>query len=177
MFYKEDTKITNMTVACIMNSKISKDLLLTSFPTIKFTKSFSGGILKFLDGCLLIFQSGRINVTGIKKIETAIKILDRFTLRYPGFVRCMEKRIVNIVAYNKIGLINGRFFSKIAHDRENSYEPELFPAVHIKTDKSNAIFIVFRTGRIILTGVNDPNLIDLYFSEFERLHNGKERGI
>lgn len=155
-----------------MSSKLTKSSLIDKFPNIIYKKNFSGGILKYSDGCLLIFLSGRLVVTGIKNIESANTLLNRFTLNYPGFVHVLDKRIVNIVSYNRIASMDGNLFKKLAYDVRNSYEPELFPAVHIKVDDSKAIFIVFRTGTITLTGVKDLELISHYFAKFESIYNG-----
>ena len=153
MSLKETPRIANMVVAVTLNSKLCRKTVQSYFPFIRYPKTFSGGILKYPDGCLLVFNSGKINVTGIQNISTAITLINRFLWIYPFDVQYLSLKIVNITAYAR--LRDDFDYKKLLQYPSHSYEPELFPGVHIKVDNTKVIFIVFRTGRTILTGVKD----------------------
>jgi TATA-box binding protein (TBP) (component of TFIID and TFIIIB) len=40
----------------------------------------------------------------------------------------------------------------------------------VKVDKSKAIFIVFRTGRITVTGLRTLSSVETYFKEFAKVY-------
>ena len=110
-------------------------------------------------------------MTGIQSIETALTLINRFLLIYPYDVQYSTLKIVNITAYAR--LRDDFDYKKLQQYPSHSYEPELFPGVHIKVDNTKVIFIVFRTGRIVLTGVKDYQSITNYFKTFEQhFHDG-----
>ena len=136
MLLKESPKIANIVVTVTLNSKLCRKTLESHFPFIRYPKTFSGGILKYPDGCLLIFNSGKINVTGIRSIETASTLINRFLLIYPHDVQYLSLKIVNITAYAR--LAENFDYKKLRKHPSHSYEPELFPGIHIKVDNSSS---------------------------------------
>ena len=173
MLLKENPKIANMVVTVTLSSPLCKNTIQQYFPSTKYPKTFSGGILKYPDGCLLVFNSNKLNITGIQSITTATTLVNRFLLIYPQEIQYLSLKIVNITAYGKL---NDDFdYIKLRKYLSHSYEPELFPGIHIKVDDSEVIFIVFHTGRIILTGVKDYQSITNYFNLFEKYYKNGGR--
>ena len=164
----ENITISNVVVSFTLNSKLCRDKLKTTFPSIKYPQRFSGGVLKYVDGCLLIFDSGRIIVTGVYNIAIAFTVIDRFCNRYPSDIKYIGLKIVNIVAYSR--LKNDFNYEKLIKFPQYSYEPELFPGRHVKVDDTKVIVRIFRTGRITVTGIKDHESIKKYFDLFVSIY-------
>ena len=163
----EEITINNICSSFTLNEKLCRKTIKDSFPFIRYPTNFSGGIIKYPDGCLLVFDSGKIVVTGDRNVTTAFTLIDRFCNIYPCDVYRTDFKIVNIVAHSR--LVDNFNYVKLKSFPFYSYEPELFPGIHVKLDKTKVIFIIFRTGRITVTGIRDTNLIVRYFKEFERV--------
>ena len=121
MVLSDNITISNIVVSFTLNSKLNVDKLKTTFPSIKYPKRFSGGILKYIDGCLLIFNSGKINVTGVSNIAIAFTVIDRFCNRYLSDIKYTAFKIVNIVAYSR--LKNDCNYENFTKFPQYSYEP------------------------------------------------------
>uniref|UniRef100_T1KC07 TATA-box-binding protein n=1 Tax=Tetranychus urticae TaxID=32264 RepID=T1KC07_TETUR len=163
-YLQENCSIANIVTSFTLNNKLSREKIKEKFQFIEYPQRFSGGILKYLDGCLLIFDSGKIIVTGVQNISTAMILIDRFCSRYSDDIKYSTHKIVNITVCSQI---SGEFdYQKLLHHPGSSYEPELFPGIHLKLDKSKVIYIIFRTGKIIITGLKDlesiPDYCDLF---------------
>uniref|UniRef100_A0A158P4P3 TATA-box-binding protein n=1 Tax=Tetranychus urticae TaxID=32264 RepID=A0A158P4P3_TETUR len=164
-YLQENVYIANIVTSFTLNSKLSRELIKQNFPFIKYTKSFSGGIMKYPDGCLLIFDSGKINITGVQNISTSFLLIDRFCSKYPAEVRVTAYRIVNITATS---MIVGDFdYQKLILHPGATYEPELFPGINLKLDNSNVTFIIFRSGKVIITGLKNYESVYHYCDEFD----------
>jgi TATA-box binding protein (TBP) (component of TFIID and TFIIIB) len=168
MIFCEDIKINNICASFTLNTKLYRKTILSYFPTIRYPARFSGGILKYPDGCLLVFDSGKINVTGVKSLLDAYTLIERFCIIYPCTLYKTELKIANIVAHTRLS--NDFDYRKLQHFPYYSYEAELFPGTHVKVDKSKAIFIVFRTGRITVTGLRTLSSVETYFKEFAKVY-------
>lgn len=165
----EDIVVNNIVMSFKLNDKLDRVKVKESFPSVDYPKRFSGGILKLDGGCLLIFNSGKINVTGVKSYEAAFNLIDKFCDIYPDNLYKTEAKVVNIVAHSR--LITNFIYSRLDSFPYCSYEPELFPGVHVKVDNSNVIFIIFkRTGRVTVTGIRDIIELNKYFDLFKRIY-------
>lgn len=164
-YLQENITVVNLVSSFKLNSKLCRQQIKDTFEHIKYTKSFSGGVLKYPDGCLLVFDSGKINVTGVQNIATAIVLINRFCNKYPQDINYSSYKIVNITACSKI--VDDFDYNKLLLHPGSSYEPELFPGIHLKLDDSKVIFIIFRTGKVIITGLKDYESIFHYCDEFD----------
>lgn len=167
----EEIVINNIVISFKLNNKLDRQIVKACCPSVDYPKRFSGGILKLDGGCLLIFNSGKINVTGVRTYAAAYELIDKFCDLYPDNLYKTEAKVVNIVAHSRL---NSNF--KYYHLNKfpyYSYEPELFPGVHVKVDNTKVIFIIFkRTGRVTVTGIRDIIDIEKYFILFEQLYKG-----
>jgi len=122
--------------------------------------------------CLLLFRSGKAVATGAKTVEdveVAFKIL-RADLEKHNFELWKETdcevRLHNIVMTSdlsesvagKIDLSNLMLY--LPFDK-TEYEPEQFPGLIYRMDDPSVVFLIFSSGRCVITGAND-------FSEAER---------
>lgn len=159
-------QISNIVTTFNLDRKLSREKIKKHFPTIKYVPKFSGGILKYPDGCMLIFDTGRINVTGVSNVAIAMWLVDRFCRLYPEDIKQEKHEIVNITAHSR--LVSDFDYTKLQQHPRFTYEPELFPGMHVRVDQSKVIFIIFRTsGKITITGVKKLESIDGYFHELE----------
>ncbi len=160
----------------IQNMVASVDLFSSKIPLTKFVKEIENVTYnpkKFPGACLrlekprtsiLVFDSGKIVVSGAKNekdIKKSIKELKK-RLRKLGitFIKEPEIKIQNVVASGKIGFkIN---LDDLAFQFKNSeYNPEQFPGLVYKPQRSNVSFLLFNTGKIVCTGAkNEKEIIE-----------------
>lgn len=165
MSLRNGLTIANMVLSFTLDKKLDRATLKHHYPSIKYPKSFSGGVLKYPEGCMLIFDSGKINVTGVQNECTAHSLVERFCTNYPENPKCKSSKIVNITAYFRVQ--DGFNYNKLLKYTGCSYDPELFPGIHLKLDNSKVIFIIFRTGRAIITGTKDLQSTNTYCDLFD----------
>jgi len=127
---------------------------------------------------IMLFSSGKYNIAGASSIE---ELYDT----HQQFVKTISTMLdVKIDAENECDLRNlvytDDFGSNLRLENlillfgmENSeYEPEQFPALDYRPPETGGLFKIFRTGKITLTGVTDPNIAEKAFeSLFDTLDN------
>lgn len=117
----------------------------------------------------LIFGSGNVVCTGGKT-----PLMSRLAAR--KYVRLLQKNGKN-VAMKKFTIQNIVATSFIDHPlklREfandfgayTSYEPELFPGLVFRTIEPKVVFLVFRSGKIVITGAKEKHIIIRVFRAF-----------
>ena len=134
----------------------------------------------------LIFSTGKMVCLGTKNEQQSKDVCKRFgkiirQLKYP--ITSLKKfKIQNIVASCdvkfKIPLFRLNFHMlKYLNEKCVSYEPELFPGLiyhcfnkrkenENNEEKSNIVYLVFSSGKIVITGAKKTNLIFETFDEF-----------
>lgn len=162
---QQNVTVANVVSSFTLNSRLSRSLIKQTFECIKYPQSFSGGILKYPEGCLLIFDSGKINVTGVQNIVTSMILIDRFCSKYPADINYTSFKIVNITVCSQI--IGDFNYDELLRHPGSSFEPEIFPGIHLKLDDSKVIYIIFRSGKVIITGLKEFSSINHYCDEFD----------
>ena len=104
----------------------------------------------------LIFASGKMCVTGTKSSHNAMLAAKKFTYIVE---RCGYKpqdsidfKIQNMVATVDVGFpirLEGLVY---AHSTFASYEPELFPGLIYRLVSPRTVFLIFVSGKIVITG-------------------------
>ena len=108
--------------------------------------------------CLLLFRSGKAVATGAKTVDdvdVAFKIL-RDDLVQHDFDLWAEKdcevNLHNIVMTADLSTsING---GKIDLSNKTEYEPEQFPGLIYRLENPSVVFLIFSSGRCVITGAN-----------------------
>jgi len=104
---------------------------------------------------IAFYKSGKFLITGTKSIEEASNIAERVvaTLKENGVLIEIENiEIQNIVILDYINLkISLEKITAYLIDENISYEPEQFPGLIFKDERAS--FLLFRSGKMILTGV------------------------
>lgn len=119
----------------------------------------------------LIFNSGRIVVTGAKSIYESKKACRRFgkIIKKCGYT---EARITEYKVQNMVGscdvqfpIMLERLEANLDHTQFCSYEPELFPGLIYRFEGRNEVALVFSTGKIVITGGKDTEMIYKAFND------------
>ena len=116
----------------------------------------------------LFFGSGKIVCTGAKNKNDA-------RLALMKYVRIIRKRmhldvnifdfdIQNMVASANVGFPISLEKVCIHYRKESSYEPELFPGLIFRMTHRTVVFLIFLSGRIVITGAKDPSQIKSAFN-------------
>jgi len=106
----------------------------------------------------LCFSSGNMVCTGSKNITESLLACRKYTrlLQKHGIPVCFDGfKIQNIVAS-----VACPFPLKLANIAEDhgpyvSYEPNLFPGAVLRVENPKVVFLMFRSGKIIITGARD----------------------
>jgi transcription initiation factor TFIID TATA-box-binding protein len=120
----------------------------------------------------LLFGSGNIVCTGAKNEAASrlacrhcVNILQRSGLRV-GFTRFKIQNIVGSCALpDPIDLLK----LKKDYGPYTSYEPELFPGLIFRLRKPKIVFLLFRSGRLVVTGGRTEKQIHKYWDGFYEL--------
>lgn len=124
---------------------------------------------------VIIFSNGKLILTGIKSSNDIDYVLKKLVLKLERIEEIkilktkMKTEIVNIVVtanlYREINLD-----AAIVKLSNAIYEPEVFPGLIYKSDTPvKSVFLIFSTGKIVLTGVRDENVIESVLISLGRL--------
>lgn len=108
----------------------------------------------------IFFQSGKIIVTevdSINKTEVACKefrtVIEKIGLKPKDF-GAMEYKVRNIMGTCDCGFPLRLEELSYAHSDYCSYEPEVFPGLVYRLDRTEVVVLIFASGKIVLTGSN-----------------------
>ena len=128
----------------------------------------------------LLFSSGKIICTGTKSLRDAkaaidaiVKKLNSINLKVTG---TPDVKVQNMVASGSVG---GRLnLNEIVVKFENTeYEPEQFPGLVYKLPNSHITFLLFGTGKIVVTGAkSEKEIIESVYILRDQLKKGNELG-
>ncbi len=154
-------KIENMVSAITLDVKIDLKKFVSKVKGIEYNpENFPGAVFRIHDPklAMLIFSSGKVICTGARStedIDAAVKqLLQKLS---EGGVKVKGKpkvEVQNIVASSSVGVkVN---LDQLALECFNAeYEPEQFPGLVYRLDDPKTVMLVFRSGKIILTGAKD----------------------
>jgi len=104
----------------------------------------------------LIFASGKMCVTGTKSTHNSTLAAKKFAyiVERVGFKpqTYIDFKVQNIVGTADLGFpirLEGLVY---AHARHASYEPELFPGLIYRLITPRVVFLIFVSGKIVITG-------------------------
>jgi len=109
--------------------------------------------------CALIFRSGRIVITGAKKIadvEKALKITHESLIsKGCPLWKDYEFQIGNVVVTHDLGReLNLAHLTLALPMARTEWEPEQFPGLIYRLDGLSAVCLVFSSGKCVITGNN-----------------------
>ena len=111
---------------------------------------------------ILIFSTGRMVITGMRRAEEAEPVVDKVIKRMKkAKINVSDPQIIiqNIVASGH--LHKNIDLNKAAVLFESAmYEPEVFPGLIYRMREPRTVFLIFSTGRIVCTGVRTKELAE-----------------
>ena len=133
----------------------------------------------------LIFSNGKMVCTGTKTEVDSKKACKKFakSIQKLGFaINFKDFKIQNLVASCDLGFkINLNSMSEYDNNKEGfiSYDPELFPGLILRLIKPKIVFLIFVSGKMVLTGAkrkedlvegfNKTSPLLLNFKELDRI--------
>ncbi len=161
---------------------IEKDLdlplLATKLNNSKYDKnSFPGLFVRFKHPkcVIIIFRNGKLILTGLKSASNIDLVLKELILKLEKIETIetlkdqIKAEIVNIV-------VTANLFREINLDaaviklNNAIYEPEVFPGlVYHSSSPVKSVFLIFSTGKIVLTGIREENVIEPVLVNLGRL--------
>lgn len=153
---------------------LSKDLMGASYDPDKY----NGLYFRTVDDSplVIIYRTGKYIITGCGSIGGLSKTRET-TLSSLGEVGLIEGTddlkfsVQNIVCEVDYGQDLNLHTVMLALGLEDTeYEPEQFPGLVYRPERSDCVSLLFSSGKIIITGCNDPgNISELYKNLIDKL--------
>ena len=166
---KREIKVVNIVVSASLGHDIPLEKMAATLSNTEYNpEQFPGLVIRIKEPktSALIFSSGKIVCTGARTIEKVhesikqiIKSLEKINIKIKEYPTI---KIQNIVASGTVGMdLN---LNTLAMKLDNTeYEPEQFPGLVYKLTGSpvlsNITFLLFGTGKIVITGAKSENQI------------------
>lgn len=159
------TKVENIVSSITLDRHLDLKQLAKRVKEIDNPKQFPGVIYRLEKPklAMLIFRTGKVICSGARSRKNINEAVDRLlkTLRKAGMsVKKKPKvEIQNIVASSSLDFkVN---LDVLATECVNTeYEPEQFPGLVFRLEEPKTVMLVFRSGRIIITGAKTPKDVE-----------------
>ena len=158
---KINAKVENIVSSITLDQNLNLKQLTRRIKEIDNPKQFPGVIFRLQEPklAMLIFRTGKVICSGArsrKDIDEAVsKLIAK--LKKAG-VRIRAKPIIeiqNIVASASLDFkVNLDMLATECFNTE--YEPEQFPGLVFRLDSPKTVMLIFRSGKIIITGAKTP---------------------
>lgn len=161
---KVSLRIENVVASINLGCELPLEKILDKYKDIEKKKNFPGLVAKIFSpkATVLIFASGKMVCTGVRlprNIPVVVKkIISKIEKADIDIKNEPIVKIENIV-------VRGDFHQSINLDITSLlltsaiYEPEVFPGLIYKITDPKICFLIFSSGRIIVTGSNDEEII------------------
>lgn len=176
MEIKPIIKIENIVATVTLDQKLDLNAIARSVPNIEYDpEEFPGLILRLESPRLtaLIFNSGKMVVTGAKSTQMLIKgfkHIMRIFVRHGIIIVGKPKiQIQNIVASANLGVEID--LEKAAYLLPNTmYEPEQFPGLIHRMKEPKVVLLIFSSGKMVITGAkSEEDVQKAVYSIYEKL--------
>ncbi len=167
--------IENMVSSITIDHKIDLKKFTKNVKGLEYNPDrFPGAVYRVKEPklAMLIFSSGKIICTGTRSegdISIAVKKLVEKLGEGGIIIKSKPKvEVQNIVASAKMNVrVN---LDLIAMESDNTeYEPEQFPGLVFRLDKPKTVMLIFRSGKIIITGAKTPKDADISAEKTKRM--------
>ncbi len=155
-------KIENMVSAITLDTEIDLRKFVGKVKGVEYNpENFPGVVYRVRDPkvAMLIFSSGKVICTGARTTEDTEAAVEKLKEKLgEGGVKVEGEPVVevqNIVASSDVGVkVN---LDQLAIECWNTeYEPEQFPGLVYRLDSPKTVMLVFRSGKMIITGAKSP---------------------
>ena len=174
----------NVVVSASIHRDLPLEKLATKLERAEYNpEQFPGLILKMdtpVKASALLFSSGKIICTGTKSMRDARKAIQGIIERLNKInIRVTKKPDIEIQNMVASGSVGGKLnLNEIVFKFENTeYEPEQFPGLVYKMPDSHITFLLFGTGKIVVTGAkSEDEIIESVYRLRDILKKGGELG-
>lgn len=177
--------IQNIVVKSCLNIKENLDLVLLSekLKNSQYNKDrFPGLFTRFNHpkSAIIIFGNGKLILTGLKSFSHVDLIIEKLVLRLNEIITINLKR--DVVDTEVVNIVVTADFAKVINLDSASvilynaiYEPEVFPGLSYKISAPvKAVFLIFSTGKVVLTGIRREKDIEPTLTNFGKLLKEKK---
>jgi len=153
------------TVTLDITEKIDLTLLAKNYVNAEYNPERFPGLIMRLDkpkATILIFSTGKMVITGMRKAEEAKPVVEKVIKR-------MKKSKINVsnpqILIQNI-VASGHLHKNIDLNRASivleaaMYEPEVFPGLIYRMRDPKTVFLIFSTGKIVCTGVKTKEVVE-----------------
>jgi len=171
-FMTEKLEIRNMVVSVDFSDKIDLDKVASELESTEYSpEQFPGLIFRVKDpkSAVLIFSSGRMNCTGTTSMEDTKKVIKIVLKKMKGLGFKIKKpriTVQNIVATASLG--KRMDLDKILELENSEYEPEQFPGLVLRMKNPKVSFLIFTTGKVVITGARDEKMMNEAFKKLKQ---------
>ena len=157
--------IQNIVVSVELNRDINLKRICEAYKDAEENLNKFPGIclrLKKPKCAILLFSNGKMVITGLKLSKDAPvvinRVIDRLNAIGIEIVDAPEWRLVNLV-------LSLNFRQSIPLDEaalllsHSIYEPEVFPGLIFRIQEPKAVFLIFSSGKVVLTGLKAESQI------------------
>ena len=169
-------EIVNIVAIAIMKEPFDLELISKTVIGTEFASSRTKWLkmrLKPENYYTAFYKSGKFLITGVKTIEKVNEITQRvldILKKNEIHAELNTLKISNIVLMDQIEL-NQSLDNLIISldDPRASFEPEQFPGLIYKDNKEGINYLLFSSGKIIITGVTDIDLAKKNLEKFKQI--------
>jgi len=155
-------KVENIVSSITIDRHIDLEKFSKTVKGIENPTRFPGVIYRVRDPklAMLIFRTGKVICSGARSKADINAAVDKLKKKLrEGNIRIKAEpkiEIQNIVASASLGFqVN---LDTLATECVNTeYEPEQFPGLVFRLDKPKTVMLIFRSGKIIITGAKTPD--------------------
>lgn len=157
-----EIKMENIVASTTLAKKLDLEKIAQSSEDTKYEHEKFPGLIYRLSNpkaAVLLFRNGKANITGAKSIEGIYNVVDIIVkkLRMLGadVFKNKDIKIViqNMVAISDLGAKIDLNEVAMSLGLENvEYEPEQFPGLVYRVEKSKTVILLFASGKIVCTG-------------------------
>ena len=162
----QEPTIQNIVCTCNLGSALYLQGLAQRLEICEYNPARFAAVtlrIKYPKCTALIFSSGKLVCTGCKSKNEARLAL----LYYVHVIRTKLALDVGIYEFEILNMVASAFLGHtvslprlfLKHNKESSYEPELFPGLIFRQIDCPVVFLVFDSGRIVLTGAKEESEI------------------
>ncbi len=171
-----DYKIENVvvTVNVEIKEKIDLNIIARKYNNTEYNPERFPGLVMWINdpkATFLIFSTGKIVVTGLRKAEEPERGVDKAikNLKKAGIkVSNPEIAIQNIVASGDLHMNIDLNMAAIVMENV-MYEPEVFPGLIYRMVEPKTVFLIFSNGKIVCTGAKDKKNLRNALSKLEEI--------
>ena len=163
---KITAKVENIVSSITLDQHLNLKQLTRKIKEIDNPKQFPGVIFRLQEPklAMLIFRTGKVICSGARSRRDIDEAVSKLILRLKkAGVRIRAKPIIeiqNIVASASLDFkVNLDTLATECFNTE--YEPEQFPGLVFRLDSPKTVMLIFRSGKIIITGAKTSKDADL----------------